>query len=409
MKKLFIPFFMAFALCLFLTSTACSSDDGIGLVDNNNATDQNVDKDGNGLIEIYTIEDLNNIRKDLAGLRNNLQGITSEDFKGYELMNDLDFKMAGSYASGEVNDSYTTGEGWEPIGNSTNPFSATLKGRGYTISNLFINRPSSDHIGLFGYTTEASIDSIGLKEVNVKGGSEVGGLVGNNREGSSINYSYVTGSVMAGGDYVGGLVGGNEKSSINHSYATASVTGNIYVGGLVGSNFNSYINYNYATGNVTGDTYVGGLVGFNNSSSSSSSTYFLSHSYATGSITGDKYVGGLVGSNSYFSFSSSFTIKYSYATGSVMGSSHFGGLVGGSSSTSLTSTITDSYWDTQTSGQQSSAGVAMSVGKTTSELQIPTSYTGIYENWAADDPWDFGSDSQYPVLKNMPNGISAQR
>ena len=49
-------------------------------------------------------------------------------------------------------------------------------------------------------------------------------------------------------------------------------------------------------------------------------------------------------------------------------------------------------------------------GKTTAELQTPTDYTGIYEAWNVelgsspfgdgepDDPWDFGTTAQYPVL-----------
>ena len=68
-------------------------------------------------------------------------------------------------------------------------------------------------------------------------------------------------------------------------------------------------------------------------------------------------------------------------------------------------TARDSYWDTQTSGQSESAG---GEGKTTSGLQSPTGYTGIYENWNldlvfkggnGDDLWDFGNASQYPILR----------
>ena len=66
-------------------------------------------------------------------------------------------------------------------------------------------------------------------------------------------------------------------------------------------------------------------------------------------------------------------------------------------------TARDSYWDTQTSGQSESAG---GEGKTTSELQSPAGYTGIYENWnvdldedgVGDDLWGFGNASQYPTL-----------
>ncbi len=65
---------------------------------------------------------------------------------------------------------------------------------------------------------------------------------------------------------------------------------------------------------------------------------------------------------------------------------------------------TNSYWDTETSGNSTShAGT----GKTTSELQSPTGYTGIYANWnlnfdgqtGNDDPWNFGTANQYPTLK----------
>ena len=80
-----------------------------------------------------------------------------------------------------------------------------------------------------------------------------------------------------------------------------------------------------------------------------------------------------------------------------------GGLVG--SNFADIGTTRDSYWDTQTSGQAESAG---SEGKTTSDLQSPTGYTGIYENWnldldeegVCDDLWDFGDASQYPRLRH---------
>ena len=47
-------------------------------------------------------------------------------------------------------------EGWAFIGyyNSSAdnaPYTATLDGRGYTISNLYINRLSTDNVGLFGF------------------------------------------------------------------------------------------------------------------------------------------------------------------------------------------------------------------------------------------------------------------
>ena len=188
----------------------------------------------------------------------------------------------------------------------------------------------------------------------------VGGLVGWNVESSSITASYATGGVAANGDRVGGLVGHNSGgSSITGSYATGDVSaGGREVGGLAGHNASS-ITGSYATGNVRADgTVVGGLVGGNSSS--------IRSSYATGSATGGGNVGGLVGYN-------------------------------------FSGTVSLSYWDTDTSGLDNSAS---GEGKTTTELQSPTSNTGIYAAW---NPlrWEFGSSSQYPALKADMNGDGA--
>ena len=101
------------------------------------------------------------------------------------------------------------------------------------------------------------------------------------------------------------------------------------------------------------------------------------------------------------------SITASYATGTVSGNDHIGGLAGGGNQ----GATTDSYWDTQSSGQSSSSGGA---GKTTARLQENTDYAGIFANWRVDadnadrdqdaatgrdDPWDFGSSTNYPALK----------
>ena len=142
---------------------------------------------------------------------------------------------------------------------------------------------------------------------------------------------------------------------------------------------------------MTGSSsYVGGLVGRNEGT--------ITASYATGRVTsngGD--AGGLVGNNVG-------TITASYATGSVTGRSNAGGLVGETSGGGISA----SYWDTQTSGQTSSAGSEDSAGKTTAQLQTPTSASGIYATWDP-DVWDFGTSSQYPVLKVAVRSVADQR
>ena len=222
-----------------------------------------------------------------------------------------------------------------------------------------INRPNTANVGLFGLLIIGSeIKNIGLLNIDIKGNDYVGGLVGSNYGGSIAN-SYATGAVN-GNEDVGGLVGRNlvgqsDAGSITSSYAVGSVYGYRIVGGLVGENGGSIAN-SYAAGSVNGDRTVGGLAGQNYGS--------ITDSYAVGSVDGNFDIDGLVGQN------------------------HFGGNQYGS--------ITRSYWDTEVSGISTNAA---GTGKTTTELQSPTTATGIYSKWSA-DTWDFGTTSQYPVLKD---------
>src|SRR5699024_619962 len=56
----------------------------------------------------------------------------------FKLMADIDLGVAP----------YNQGEGWEPIGMNGQPFGGTFDGDNKTISNLKINRPNENDIGL---------------------------------------------------------------------------------------------------------------------------------------------------------------------------------------------------------------------------------------------------------------------
>ncbi len=303
--------------------------------------------------------------------------------------NDID-----ASATSEINQE----AGFSPIGNNTTSFTGSYDGQGFTISDLYINRPSTNFIGLFGYTQSAEISNLGIVDAETTGDERVGGLVGYSHS-STISNSYATGAVTGNGNYVGGLVGYaytfSSSLSISNSYATGAVTGNgSFVGGLVGyasSSFSSApISNSYATGAVTGNRSVGGLVGF------ASSRVTLNNSYAAGAVSGNSSIGGLVG----ISWS---TISNSYATGSVSGIEKVGGLVGYSYSAINNSyangyvNATDGYagglvgfgndeeannsfWDIETSGQTLSVG---GIGKTTEEMKDATTYLSV--------GWDFSN------------------
>ena len=140
--------------------------------------------------------------------------------------------------------------------------STCCDGQGYTVDGLYINRPNTDKIGLFGYVN-STIKNIGVTNLDIQGDKFVGGLVGHTLDSSYITNSYSSGNV-SGDAEVGGLVGYHRDSNITKSYSTGSVNGGESVGGLVGANFGgSYITNSYSSGSVSGDRAVGGLLGKN--------------------------------------------------------------------------------------------------------------------------------------------------
>ncbi|MCK5833716.1 hypothetical protein KAH81_08610 [bacterium] len=156
-----------------------------------------------------------------------------------------------------------TYDGWSPIGNVTTRFEGNYDGNGFTIDGLFINR-TTNYIGFFGYASGATIQDIGVTNVNITGAEQVGGLLGRNYDSSIISNSYSTGSV-SGSSFVGGLVGYTYNSTVSNNYSTGSVSGSNSVGGLVGHNYLSTVSNSYSTGSVSSFFSVGGLVGYNNS------------------------------------------------------------------------------------------------------------------------------------------------
>jgi hypothetical protein len=316
---------------------------------------------------------------DLDAVRNNLAG-------NHTLMNDLDSTTTGyeELASPTANQ----GKGWEPIGTDRLRFSGTFDGQGYEISDLFINRPDEDDVGLFGWVgKEGIIKDIGVVNFTTIGEDSVGGLVGYNRYGTVKN-SYSTGSVT-GNDLVGGLVGENQVfSTVSDSYSSANVNGQKSVGGLVGYNDYGTVSNSYSTGSVTGYSAVGGLMGTNLIFST------VNDSYSSANVNGGQNVGGLVGDNWG-------TVNNSYSTGSVTGDSSVGGLVGANE---MVGTVVTSFWDTETSGLEESDG---GTGTTTTEMQNIVTFSEAgwditaVANVGTRNPsfiWNIVNDEIYPFL-----------
>lgn len=167
-----------------------------------------------------------------------------------------------SYFSQTILTGGSVGIGWIPIGNNMTKFTGSYNGNGHTISNLFINRPDENYVGLFGYTSNALIKGIQLINTTVTGGENTGGLIGlsNNSDTEDVQ---VTGNIT-GATSTGGVIGfqKGKESSIKNASFQGNVTGDEAVGGLVGKNYGS-IATSMTNANVTGNFKVGGLVGLN--------------------------------------------------------------------------------------------------------------------------------------------------
>ena len=339
-----------------------------------------LDDDLNGLIDIDTIEDLDNIRNHYINIPRGCGILAIQQCRGFELRRSLDFNDADSYQDNTINTEWTTGNGWLPIFG----FNRVFEGNGFTISGLYIR--GSNGLGLFSdLALSGVIKNVGLLDVSIRGDFDVGGLVGKN-QGSIIN-SYATTATVVGNASVGGLVGRNQGSIINSYATTATIVGSKRIGGLVGANQFGSIISSFAYADVIGFENIGGLVGWNKGD--------IINTYAAGTVSSTQTVvsaGGLVGQST-----SDSEIRNSYTVSQVMpltdSDSQMGGLVGDNDGS-----ITASYWD-----KTVNASLMESVNaRTTAELQLPTapgnSATDTYYGWHSRD-WDFGDSGDYPTLR----------
>ena len=205
-------------------------------------------------------------------------------------------KGAGEYfkltADIDMSDKYnsSTGTSWTPIGNNTNQFKGTFDGGGHKITGLYINAPSSNYQGLFGYVDRGgTVKNLGVSGSVTSEINSVGGVVGYNY--GTIENCYNTGDIK-GGNSVGGVAGYN-YGTVQNCYNTGDIKGGTWVGGVAGYNYGTVQNC-YNTGDIKDGTYVGGVAGYNDRSGT------VQNCYNTGAVTGSSssyYIGGVAGYN----------------------------------------------------------------------------------------------------------------
>jgi len=267
-----------------------------------------------------------------------LQSMNTDPSANYILGNDID----ASATSG-----WNGGDGFEQVGDLGTKFTGSFNGDGYTISYLFIDRPTTNYVGLFGVIDGASISYAKLNNIDVTGGEYTGGLVGYTSSSSSVSDCSTSGSVSGNG-FIGGLFG-SIKGSVSNSYSTCSVSGTSFVGGLAGGTSYTTVSDCYATGDVSCvGNHAGGLIGATNTDS-------ISNSYSAGSVSGSSSVGGLIGTKD------------------------------------VGSSVSDSYYDSTTSGQ---SDTGKGIPKTTAEMKTESTFVG----WDFVSTWSIIESVTYPLF-----------
>jgi hypothetical protein len=330
-----------------------------------------------------------------------LQEVSDSLASSYKLSNNID-------CSDTIN--WNSGSGWASIGSTSPYFTGTFDGQGYEISNLFIDRSSTDSVGLFSRAYGANISNTNLVDVSIianryvgamvgiigsstlinncsssgfingsfyetggligyssaiinnsyssatvrqtSTGFSTGGLLGSSSGGTTLN-SYSTGTVI-GYQRAGGLIGTFSTSSlVDNCYSSANVTGENGMGGIIGHGYGGVVNNSYFTGTVyNSGSYTAGIIAF------SQSNTMVENCYSTGNLTGNSAVGGINGYNEYADFFNC------YSSGTITGSSGIGGIIG----TAYGSDITRTYSTATVVGGSYAGGL---VGR---------QYYGIYTN-----------------------------
>lgn len=325
---------------------------------------------------------------------------------------------------------YSNGEGWNPIGE----FGGVFDGRGYTISNLKINRPTQSYIGLFGNVkSDAKITNLILKDVDVVGGQYTGALAGNCS--GAVSDVKVIGGNVTGSNSTGGLVGSFSIKKMNNCYLDKiNVDGDKNIGGAIGTLYGGTITKVGTNGNVTATENVGGLIGLARISDAtyiketfakmavngktnlggmigaieitSSKNIDIANSYAKGSIqTGESNIGGLFGQIYTFQAGSAIVLKDLYAEVSIVVKGDTSGGVIGCSNIGSSTNISNTYcfWEKALAPGEVLNDVGSTIGtqkmsfidKTSSEMKMISSFT----DWDFTSVWNIEERIDTPTLK----------
>lgn len=189
---------------------------------------------------------------------------------------------------------------WEPIGTAEHKFSGNFNGAGYTISYLKTANDVAEGVGLFGYTEDATIDSVKISNCEFYGKAYIGTIAGVS-ENSSISNCVVGSSssnqvsVSHGNTTDKKCFGGICGKTYGGSISDCEVDTKVFafadsLGGISGASFGTAISRCAIKGEVFGIRFVGGIVGVMDEEASVNDSYALNNR-----ISGAEKVGAIAG------------------------------------------------------------------------------------------------------------------
>ncbi|MDR1121467.1 MAG: hypothetical protein LBM08_11175 [Dysgonamonadaceae bacterium] len=236
-----------------------------------------------------------------------------------------------------IAENYPT-EGWLPIGNGTAKFTGVFNGNGHVISGLWIDRPNTAFVGLFGATGDYrylnGTDALGATPAN-------SGLT----KGATVKDLGIVAGTISGDYNVGALAGAMGNSIVSGIYVSATVVGKnesghgYNIGGLAGSFWGNkaqtVLQDCYTTGSVSGFREVGGVLG---STFQNDATIKINRIYSTCDVSLLKgyfqsAVGGIIGKyqspDGLVKINSSFAMNDTIIGEQATGSGRTGRFIGG--------------------------------------------------------------------------------
>ncbi len=248
--------------------------------------------------------------------------------------------------------------------------------------NAITSSGNSGGVTGYAYSFKGCTNIIELNTITdndiIANGERAGGIAGyvwSYNDGSSNMFmgNVITGGVITANKFAGGVVGvmhnlHNDANIITTTFVATTITAsNGKAGGLVGGTIRGDISDSFFIGTLSVNSgTVGGALSFIDQIGTINPAPGITNTYAVALIV-----------------DTPDSIKGLAPTSKIA--------------------VTNSYYD----DLLITAAVDSERGESTSALQMPTTNDGIYQNWSA-DVWNFGTSSQYPVLKDLPATAAEQ-